>query len=581
MKHTQKDRRTTGIRILTLLRCLPAGIVLMLLFSCNDRSGLEPSLTWCNPLDLDYRYQPDPPSRREAADPTLILFRNTYFLFASKTGGYWWSEDLAKWNLVETDEIPTEDYAPTAVVIGDTVYFMASSGRPGPIYKSADPRSGSWQIASDSFAFAVWDPAFFLDEDKRLYLYWGCSNTNPVYGVEVDYRNGFLPLGEPVECLNARPEIHGWERPGDRNELGRAPWIEGAWMNKHNGKYYLQYAAPGTEFKAYADGVYESVHPLGPFRYARHNPFSLKAGGFSCGAGHGNTFRDKHGNLWHIATVSISVNHMFERRLALFPAMFDEDSILYASTGFGDYPMVVPDHKFSGPEELFTGWMLLSYNKPVRASSSMDGYPPENVVDEEIRTAWCAKSGSAGEWICIDLGKEYEIRAVQLNFADIKGSRYSRDTACYYEYLLEHSADGTAWEQLDELSGKKQDSPHYYRQLEDPLSARFIRLSNVNFPNAYFALSGFRVFGRGDYEKPGKVYELIVARDQEDPAQVKLSWPKASHATGYNIRYGIAPGKLYHQHIVYDDTTLTLGSLNADARYYFSIEAFNESGISK
>jgi hypothetical protein len=34
--------------------------------------------------------------------------------------------------------------------------------------------------------------------------------------------------------------------------------LEGAWVTKHDGKYYLQYAAPGTEYNIYADGVYVS-----------------------------------------------------------------------------------------------------------------------------------------------------------------------------------------------------------------------------------------------------------------------------------------------------------------------------------
>ena len=33
------------------------------------------------------------------------------------------------------------------------------------------------------------------------------------------------------------------------------PFIEGSWMKKYNGKYYLQYGAPGTEFSGYGDGV--------------------------------------------------------------------------------------------------------------------------------------------------------------------------------------------------------------------------------------------------------------------------------------------------------------------------------------
>ena len=54
---------------------------------------------------------------------------------------------------------------------------------------------------------------------------------------------------------------------------------EGSWMNKYNGKYYLQYASPGTEFKTYADGVYTSDSPNGPFKYETYSPFSYKPGG--------------------------------------------------------------------------------------------------------------------------------------------------------------------------------------------------------------------------------------------------------------------------------------------------------------
>ena len=43
-------------------------------------------------------------------------------------------------------------------------------------------------------------------------------------------------------------------------------------MTKRNGTYYLQYSAPGTEWKTYAVGVYTSKRPLGPFTYAPRNP---------------------------------------------------------------------------------------------------------------------------------------------------------------------------------------------------------------------------------------------------------------------------------------------------------------------
>lgn len=546
--------------------------------SCSNLQEEKSGTTFCNPLDLNYRYQPDAPSRREAADPTIVLFKDKYFLFVSKTGGYWCSEDLKTWNLIETNEIPIEDYAPTAVVIGDTIYFMASSTEVRPIYKSVDPASGKWQIARDTFPFPVWDPALFLDGD-HLYLYWGCSNVNPIYGIELDYKNNFEPIGEAVICYNSDTDIHGWERPGDTNEMNKAPWIEGPWMNKLNGRYYLQYAAPGTEFKSYADGVYISDHPLGPFKYASHNPFSLKAGGFICGAGHGNTFSDKFGNLWHIGTMTISVNHMFERRLALFPVVLDKDSILYTWTSFGDYPFSIPTYKFSDPNDLFTGWMLLSYKKPVSVSSSLKEFPPINAVDEDIRSFWSAETGSKGEWISIDLQEIAEIKAIQVNYTDYMSKTYSRDSGCYYQYIIEWSADGTNWKILEDKRTIGDDTPHLYWQLPEPVFARYIRLTNGHIPSGKFAISGFRIFGTGASEKPYGAENIKITRNNDDRTTVLLTWNEVHNATGYNIRYGTGKDKLYSSHLVYSDTSLVLRSLNANQKYFFAIDAFNESGV--
>ena len=58
--------------------------------------------TICNPLNLNYRFQLNNPSRREAADPAVVLFKGKYFLFASKSGGYWVSENLINWTFITT-----------------------------------------------------------------------------------------------------------------------------------------------------------------------------------------------------------------------------------------------------------------------------------------------------------------------------------------------------------------------------------------------------------------------------------------------------------------------------------------------
>ena len=41
--------------------------------------------TFCNPLDLPYRFKLNRPSRRGAADPTILAYRRRYIMFDSKS----------------------------------------------------------------------------------------------------------------------------------------------------------------------------------------------------------------------------------------------------------------------------------------------------------------------------------------------------------------------------------------------------------------------------------------------------------------------------------------------------------------
>jgi len=564
----------------------PFALVFLLIpfiFDCTSKPSTAPTETQivCNPMNLSYRFCLDEPSRREAADPTIVWFKDRYYLFASKSGGYWHSNDLANWIFIETSQIPTEEYAPTAVAIVDTLYFLASSNAKSTVYKSGDPLSGQWQVAVEQLSQPVWDPAFLLDDDQRLYLYWGCSNVNPLYGVEIDYRNNFAFKGEPLSLLKANPEAHGWEVPGDYNTLtGQAPWIEGAWVNKINGKYYFQYAGPGTEYKSYSDGVYVAENPLGPYTLQKHNPFSSKPEGFAAGAGHGSTFSDPYGNWWHIGTMTISVKHMFERRLGLFPVFLDDNGTFYCSTWFGDYPFTIPKKKINSPEELFPGWMLLSYNKTVEVSSEIDSLPARNMTDENIRTYWAAASGNAGENALLDLGENFDVSAVQINFAEHNTKLFGRKEGLKHRYTLECSSDKTNWKTLCDQSEAESDLTHNFISLEEKAVCRYLRITNIEVPGGHFALSGFRVFGLGHGTPPDKVEHLNAIRNSNDRRSITLSWNKSAGAKGYNIRYGVEKDQLYQNYQVYGDTSLTINSLNAESNYWFSIEAFNVNGIS-
>ena len=289
-------------------------VLLTLMVLVCDVKAQESKGVVCNSLNLNYRYQLEEPSRCEAADPTVVWFKGRYFLFASKSGGYWHSHNLKEWIFIETDQIPTEDYAPIAIAIGDTLYFLASSFKQSTIYKSGDPLSGKWSIAKEKLEKVIWDPVFFFDNDMRLYLYRGIMK--PIYGIELDYNNNFSFKGEPEILIQPNIDINGWEISGDDNQMiEKGSFIEGPWMNKYDGEYYLQYATLGTQFKSYADAVYVAENPLGPFSLQTTNHFSYKPEEFINGAGHGSTLQDQFGNFWHVGSMTISVNHKFEPHL--------------------------------------------------------------------------------------------------------------------------------------------------------------------------------------------------------------------------------------------------------------------------
>ena len=555
-------------------------VVFVTAFSQKASTDFSNQTTICNPVNLSYRFSLDTPSRREAADPTMVAYKGEFYLFASKSGGYFHSTDLIKWDLITTKDLPLEDYAPTAVVMNDTLYFMASAGAPLKIYKTADPKSGRWQIANASFPIGMIDPDLFVDDDGRLFFYYGCSNVNPIYAVELN-KSTLNPIGSPVALFNSKKNLYGWERKGDYNEQSENPWIEGAWMTKRNGKYYLQYAAPGTEFKSYSDGLYVSDKPLGSFTLANHNPVSYRPEGFAASAGHSSTFQDKYGNYWHVSTMTISQKHMFERRLGFFPTFFDKDGEMYVYTGFGDFPFKVPTKKINNPNELFPGWMLLSYNKPVEVSSELPVHPKSYAADEDIRTYWSAQTGNKGEWISIDLQKLCTVNAVQINYAENNMKLFGRADGIYYQYLLEYSTDNKTWKTLTDKTQNKIDAPHDYIELKTPVKARYIRLTNYRMPDGTFALAGLRVFGNGGGQAPAAVENLNMVRSENDRAVVNLKWTKAPGAIGYNIRYGTAKDKLYHTYQVLGTESVKIGSLNSLQKYYFTIDAFNENGITK
>jgi xylan 1,4-beta-xylosidase len=265
----------------------------------------------------------------------------------------------------------------------------------------------------------------------------------------------------------------------------------------------------------------------------------------------------------------------------LFPTFFDKDGEMYVYTGFGDFPFKVPNKKITNSDELFPNWMLLSYNKPVQVSSELINHPKSYATDEEIRTFWSAETGNKGEWITMDLQKQCTINAVQINYAENETKILGRNPEIYYQYLLEYSADNKTWQVLSDKTQNKTDVPHDYIELKKPVKARYVRLTNYRVPGGTFALAGLRIFGNANGKAPSVVTDLNALRSESDRAVVKLAWTKSPGAIGYNIRYGVTKDKLYQTYQVLGTESVTIGSLNSLQKYYFTIDSFNQTDITK
>ena len=473
--------------------------------------------------------------------------------------------------------------------------------------------------------FDFWDTHLFQDDDGRVYFYWGCSNTEPVYGVELDPET-MRKKQEPVPLISEQEAVHGFERNGEDHiapkteeeiraqvdfmmqgmgdaqeadglskemlwnilysSMGNKPYIEGAWMNKYHGKYYLQYAATGTQYNVYNDSVYVGDSPLGPFEPAKNNPCSYKPGGFMTGAGHGSTLKDKEGRYWHTSTMRISKNADMERRIGIWKAGFDEDGELYCDQRYGDWPVAVESEAFAKPE-----WMLLSYKKEVRVSS---GTGADRVTDEDARTWWKAENHEAGQWAEVDLGEICDVRAVQINFADDQIKREvpagmnlkvefhetrGIDQKQATRWKLEGSKDGKEYFVISDKWDADTDYSHDLIVEKSGIDTRFLRLTIREVPyQVPPCVSGIRVFGKGNGKLPEKTTDVEVERIGE--LDMKVHW-KPDSAVGHNVLWGYAPEKLYHSYMVYGKSEVKIGALIKGQPVYVRVDAFNENGIAE
>src|SRR5699024_7543633 len=98
------------------------------------------------------------------------------------------------------------------------------------------------------------------------------------------------------------------------------------------------------------------------------------------------------------------------------------------------------------------------------------------------------------------------------------------------------------------------DLPHDFIVLECSKKIRYVKLTINQLPyDQKPAISGLRIFGKGNGEKP-IVPSYTVDRISELDAEIKITPQNNNDARGYNILFGNSPEKLYNSYMISDKT---------------------------
>lgn len=269
-------------------------------------------------------------TRMDLADPDVIRYEGRYYLYATDEAGgtlgydVYLSDDLLHWEQgprVFSHRGP-KLWAPEVYRDPDTGLFY--------LYYTANMRIGVAVADSPLGPFAdrgiliehAIDANPFRDDDGQLYLYY--SYAAPFYRRWLTGSLRVQRMTSPLETAGKPLDIlfsETWER-----FLGVVGIIEGPWMLKRDGTYYLMYSGNATSSVDYAIGYATASHPLGPFTKYTGNPLVHKGNGI-LGPGHNSVVEAPDGSLviaYHQkSTTKFLWWHFGDRVVCIDPMEFD------------------------------------------------------------------------------------------------------------------------------------------------------------------------------------------------------------------------------------------------------------------
>lgn len=238
---------------------------------------------------------------KSLADPGVFRDSDgTYYMYVTGTGyPAFSSKDLVNWKYekkvftgTNRKWATTGFWAPEVFKYNDKYYltYTAAIDAPAPkrigLAVSSSPLGPFVDINDHPFYIksetrGTIDSHFFIDDDKKVYMYYTCDlsdeylpdaskKRSEIWVVEVA-NDLSSPVGTPK--MLTHPE-QSWEFKPNRNSF----WNEGVEMVKHNKTYYLMFSANCFCSPDYGIGYATSGSPTGPFVKSEDNPILSRKG---------------------------------------------------------------------------------------------------------------------------------------------------------------------------------------------------------------------------------------------------------------------------------------------------------------
>lgn len=431
---------------------------------------------------------------RELADPTALWDDGKWYLYPSVDMAWMSADNGASWQHHPLN-IRDVGYAPTVVKHRGKFLLMASDSA---LY-SADAALGPFteigriRVPRVSGMPGFTDPMLFSD-GGRLFFFWGCTQTNGIWGVELDPTNVTVSLTTPKELIPFDPVTYPWEALGDWNQNTKAGWVEGSWMLKRHGTYFLTYSAAGTENRTYAMGCYTSTSPLGPFIPQKRNPFFRNVNGLITGTGHGCVVAGPEDELWTIYTVRAGVAHGFERRLGMDRVEIDTNGELFVPSATSR-PQWLPGKIPTDIRSADTGWLPINGGTPAIGSSSAPNLLGRFAVDNELRTWWQPADNDPQPVLTSEFYAPAMIHAVRVIWRDIGLDTNRGVLPGPFRYRVELETGKNQWTPILDRSASTDDLLIDYREVTPTIGSR-ARLVILGSPKGITpGVAEFTVFG--------------------------------------------------------------------------------------